>query len=123
MKYFLSSDCLLIGVQVFYVLWLSWLFVNTLDLFVVRIKINGKASECKLWWLNMLSQAYPEKFYYEGIQQDLSSPIQHQHLPVYFGNVCLRFIPVSIAFIMYVCVRERVFICQESFVHMHILTY
>ncbi|PVD23184.1 hypothetical protein C0Q70_16447 [Pomacea canaliculata] len=39
-------------------------------------------------------KAYPEKFYYEGIQQDLSSPIQHQHLPVYFGNVCLRFIPV-----------------------------
>lgn len=36
---------------------------------------------------------YPEKFYYEGIQ-DLNSPIQHQYLPVYFGNVCLRFIPV-----------------------------
>ena len=39
-------------------------------------------------------QAYPEKFYYEGIQ-DLQMPIQHQYLPVYFGNVCLRFIPVS----------------------------
>ncbi|KAK7495937.1 hypothetical protein BaRGS_00012927 [Batillaria attramentaria] len=38
-------------------------------------------------------KAYPEKFYYEGIQ-DLNSPIQHQYLPVYFGNVCLRFIPV-----------------------------
>lgn len=36
---------------------------------------------------------HPEKFYYEGIQ-DLNSPIQHQYLPVYFGNVCLRFIPV-----------------------------
>lgn len=36
---------------------------------------------------------YPEKFYFEGIQ-DLSSPIQHQYLPVYFGNVCLRFLPV-----------------------------
>ncbi|KAJ8305857.1 hypothetical protein KUTeg_016402 [Tegillarca granosa] len=35
---------------------------------------------------------YSEKFYYEGIQ-DLNSPIQHQYLPVYFGNVCLRFIP------------------------------
>ncbi|KAL8625637.1 hypothetical protein ACOMHN_043912 [Nucella lapillus] len=38
-------------------------------------------------------RAYPEKFYYEGIQ-DLNMPIQHQYLPVYFGNVCLRFIPV-----------------------------
>ncbi|KAK7100374.1 mediator of RNA polymerase II transcription subunit 23-like isoform X2 [Littorina saxatilis] len=38
-------------------------------------------------------KAYPEKFYYEGIQ-DLQMPIQHQYLPVYFGNVCLRFIPV-----------------------------
>ncbi|XP_013404828.1 mediator of RNA polymerase II transcription subunit 23 [Lingula anatina] len=36
---------------------------------------------------------YPEKFYYEGLQ-DLSSPSQHQYLPVYFGNVCLRFLPV-----------------------------
>ncbi|KAL3868089.1 hypothetical protein ACJMK2_040926 [Sinanodonta woodiana] len=36
---------------------------------------------------------YPEKFFYEGIQ-DLNCPIQHQYLPVYFGNVCLRFIPV-----------------------------
>ena len=38
-------------------------------------------------------RAYPEKFYFEGIQ-DLNSPIQHQYLPVYFGNVCLRFLPV-----------------------------
>ncbi|KAH3697073.1 hypothetical protein DPMN_084558 [Dreissena polymorpha] len=38
-------------------------------------------------------KAYPEKFFYEGIQ-DLNSPIQHQYLPVYFGNICLRFIPV-----------------------------
>ncbi|XP_012943009.1 mediator of RNA polymerase II transcription subunit 23 [Aplysia californica] len=36
---------------------------------------------------------YPEKFYYEG-PPDLSNPVQHQYLPVYFGNVCLRFIPV-----------------------------
>ncbi|CAG5128947.1 unnamed protein product, partial [Candidula unifasciata] len=36
---------------------------------------------------------YPEKFYYEGTQ-DLNNPIQHQYLPVYFGNVCLRFLPV-----------------------------
>ena len=38
-------------------------------------------------------KTYPEKFFYEGIQ-DLNNPIQHQYLPVYFGNVCLRFIPV-----------------------------
>ncbi|KAL4235920.1 Mediator of RNA polymerase II transcription subunit 23 [Mactra antiquata] len=38
-------------------------------------------------------KSYPEKFFYEGIQ-DLNSPIQHQYLPVYFGNICLRFIPV-----------------------------
>lgn len=67
----------------------------------------------------MLSQAYPEKFYYEGIQQDLSSPIQHQHLPVYFGNVCLRFIPVSIAFIMYVCVYESVYMPRVICSHAH----
>ncbi|KAK6167600.1 hypothetical protein SNE40_021588 [Patella caerulea] len=36
---------------------------------------------------------YPEKFFFEGIQ-DMNSPIQHQYLPVYFGNVCLRFLPV-----------------------------
>ncbi|KAH9498459.1 Mediator of RNA polymerase II transcription subunit 23 [Bulinus truncatus] len=36
---------------------------------------------------------YPEKFYNEGTQ-DLNNPLQHQYLPVYFGNVCLRFIPV-----------------------------
>lgn len=38
-------------------------------------------------------RSYPEKFFFEGIQ-DLNSPIQHQYLPVYFGNVCLRFLPV-----------------------------
>ena len=38
-------------------------------------------------------RAYPEKFFFEGIQ-DLNSPIQHQYLPIYFGNVCLRFLPV-----------------------------
>ena len=36
---------------------------------------------------------YQERFFYEG-PQDLSNPAQHQYLPVYFGNVCLRFIPV-----------------------------
>ena len=37
-------------------------------------------------------QKYPEKYIFDGMQ-DLSQ--QHQYLPVYFGNVCLRFIPVS----------------------------
>ncbi|KAL5016931.1 hypothetical protein ScPMuIL_006520 [Solemya velum] len=36
---------------------------------------------------------HQEKFYYEAMQ-DPNSPIQHQYLPMYFGNLCLRFIPV-----------------------------
>ncbi|XP_064625436.1 mediator of RNA polymerase II transcription subunit 23-like [Lineus longissimus] len=35
---------------------------------------------------------YPEKFFNEGVQ-DISNQSQ-QMLPVYFGNVCLRFLPV-----------------------------
>ncbi|CAH1789085.1 unnamed protein product [Owenia fusiformis] len=34
---------------------------------------------------------FPEKFYYNEGMPDQS---QHQYLPIYFGNVCLRFIPV-----------------------------
>jgi len=33
---------------------------------------------------------YPEKFAPEGILD----PASYQPLPVYFGNVCLRFLPV-----------------------------
>mgnify|MGYP003687736125 CR=1 FL=1 len=47
--------------------------------------------------ISFISYKYPEKFYFEGIQ-DLNSPIQHQYLPVYFGNVCLRFLPVKTNF-------------------------
>ncbi|GAB6022180.1 Mediator of RNA polymerase II transcription subunit 23 [Chamberlinius hualienensis] len=37
---------------------------------------------------------FPEKFFYET-QQDLGGQsAQQQNLPVYFGNVCLRFLPV-----------------------------
>lgn len=39
---------------------------------------------------------YPEKFAPEGVLEQTggaSSP--YQSLPVYFGNVCLRFLPVS----------------------------
>ncbi|KAL1455985.1 hypothetical protein WDU94_000744 [Cyamophila willieti] len=36
---------------------------------------------------------YPEKFAPEGIL-DQSGPSTYQSLPVYFGNVCLRFLPV-----------------------------
>ncbi|KAK2179642.1 hypothetical protein NP493_478g01045 [Ridgeia piscesae] len=37
---------------------------------------------------------YPEKFYFEGLQDISCQPSQHQYLPIYFGNVCLRFLPV-----------------------------
>ncbi|XP_015604323.1 mediator of RNA polymerase II transcription subunit 23 isoform X1 [Cephus cinctus] len=38
---------------------------------------------------------YPEKFAPEGIMEQTSGgPSQYQSLPVYFGNVCLRFLPV-----------------------------
>ncbi|ELT94621.1 hypothetical protein CAPTEDRAFT_178592 [Capitella teleta] len=38
-------------------------------------------------------RTYPERFYYDGAQ-DISQASQHQYLPVYFGNLCLRFLPV-----------------------------
>lgn len=37
---------------------------------------------------------YPEKFYFEGLQDLSGQSQQHTYLPVYFGNICLRFIPV-----------------------------
>ncbi|KAL1770137.1 mediator of RNA polymerase II transcription subunit 23 isoform X2 [Sigmodon hispidus] len=39
---------------------------------------------------------YPEKLYFEGLaeQVDPPVPIQSPYLPIYFGNVCLRFLPV-----------------------------
>ncbi|XP_070556294.1 mediator of RNA polymerase II transcription subunit 23-like isoform X2 [Ptychodera flava] len=39
---------------------------------------------------------YPEKFYFEGLQDYCGYVNQttHQYLPIYFGNVCLRFLPV-----------------------------
>ncbi|XP_020291253.1 mediator of RNA polymerase II transcription subunit 23 [Pseudomyrmex gracilis] len=38
---------------------------------------------------------FPEKFAPEGIMEQTSGgPSQYQSLPVYFGNVCLRFLPV-----------------------------
>lgn len=37
---------------------------------------------------------YPEKFYFEGLQDLSAQSTQHTYLPVYFGNVCLRFLPV-----------------------------
>ncbi|XP_012057151.1 PREDICTED: mediator of RNA polymerase II transcription subunit 23 [Atta cephalotes] len=38
---------------------------------------------------------FPEKFAPEGIMEQTSGgPSQYQNLPVYFGNVCLRFLPV-----------------------------
>ena len=40
-------------------------------------------------------QKFPEKFYFEGLQ-DMNPQPQPQYLPIYFGNVCLRFLPVSL---------------------------
>uniref|UniRef100_A0A3P9PB18 Mediator of RNA polymerase II transcription subunit 23 n=1 Tax=Poecilia reticulata TaxID=8081 RepID=A0A3P9PB18_POERE len=39
---------------------------------------------------------YPEKLYFEGLAEQVSPPLQlqAQYLPIYFGNVCLRFLPV-----------------------------
>uniref|UniRef100_UPI00358E3817 mediator of RNA polymerase II transcription subunit 23 isoform X2 n=1 Tax=Myxine glutinosa TaxID=7769 RepID=UPI00358E3817 len=39
---------------------------------------------------------YPEKLYFEGLTEQVSppTPVQPQYLPIYFGNVCLRFLPV-----------------------------
>uniref|UniRef100_A0A8C5NER4 Mediator of RNA polymerase II transcription subunit 23 n=1 Tax=Gouania willdenowi TaxID=441366 RepID=A0A8C5NER4_GOUWI len=39
---------------------------------------------------------YPEKLYFEGLADQVSPPmqLQPQYLPIYFGNVCLRFLPV-----------------------------
>ncbi|XP_004083784.2 mediator of RNA polymerase II transcription subunit 23 isoform X2 [Oryzias latipes] len=39
---------------------------------------------------------YPEKLYFEGLADQVNPPIQQQpqYLPIYFGNVCLRFLPV-----------------------------
>ncbi|KAM9839926.1 mediator of RNA polymerase II transcription subunit 23 isoform 3-T3 [Aulostomus maculatus] len=42
------------------------------------------------------AQKYPEKLYFEGLADQVNPPmhLQHQYLPIYFGNVCLRFLPV-----------------------------
>ncbi|TKS76045.1 Mediator of RNA polymerase II transcription subunit 23 [Collichthys lucidus] len=39
---------------------------------------------------------YPEKLYFEGLADQVNPPmqLQPQYLPIYFGNVCLRFLPV-----------------------------
>ncbi|XP_023606036.1 mediator of RNA polymerase II transcription subunit 23 isoform X8 [Myotis lucifugus] len=41
-------------------------------------------------------QKYPEKLYFEGLAEQVDPPVQIQspYLPIYFGNVCLRFLPV-----------------------------
>uniref|UniRef100_A0A3Q3JPP4 Mediator of RNA polymerase II transcription subunit 23 n=1 Tax=Monopterus albus TaxID=43700 RepID=A0A3Q3JPP4_MONAL len=39
---------------------------------------------------------YPEKLYFEGLADQVNPPmqLQPQYLPIYFGNVCLRFLPI-----------------------------
>ncbi|GFY44212.1 mediator of RNA polymerase II transcription subunit 23 [Trichonephila inaurata madagascariensis] len=39
----------------------------------------------------MFHRVYQEKFYFEGLR-DFNA--QHTYIPIYFGNVCLRFLPV-----------------------------
>jgi len=40
-------------------------------------------------------EQFPERFYYEGILESNNLPVQSpEYLPTYFGNVCLRFLPV-----------------------------
>ena len=41
------------------------------------------------------SQKYPEKLYFEGLfEANNDRPPPTKYLPMYFGNVCLRFLPV-----------------------------
>ena len=46
--------------------------------------------------LTFTSQTYPERFYFEGLLESAGTSVPTvQYLPIYFGNVCLRFLPVS----------------------------
>lgn len=41
-------------------------------------------------------QSYPERFYFEGLLESAGASVPTlPYLPIYFGNVCLRFLPVS----------------------------
>lgn len=41
-------------------------------------------------------QSYPERFYFEGLLESVGASVPTlPYLPIYFGNVCLRFLPVS----------------------------
>ena len=39
-------------------------------------------------------QKYPERLFYEGLQLATGLNPQHPYMPIYYGNVCLRLIPV-----------------------------
>ena len=42
-------------------------------------------------------QSYPERFYFEGLLESAGASVPTvQYLPIYFGNVCMRFLPVSV---------------------------
>ena len=48
-----------------------------------------------------LLQQFPENFFYEGILTTNNVPVPSnllEYLPTYFGNICLRFIPVRVFF-------------------------
>lgn len=42
----------------------------------------------------LFHRMHPEKFYFEGLHDLTAQSSQHTYLPVYFGNVCVRFLPV-----------------------------
>lgn len=55
-------------------------------------------------------QSYPERFYFEGLLEFAGASVPTvQYLPIYFGNVCLRFLPVSTQ-----ALRKRIF-CKKCY--------
>jgi len=57
-------------------------------------------------------QKFPEKYFYEMIPEMAEQP-HHQYLPVYFGNVCLRFLPVLKSTLLF-SVTDFGLICVEE---------
>ena len=64
----------------------------------LSVSVNTPYWTLKYLSSNVLFQSYPERFYFEGLLESagaLASAPTVQYLPIYFGNVCLRFLPVS----------------------------
>lgn len=70
--------------------------------FKVRVKKFVEDNTAQHWNQNdwhdrhiAYHEQFPEKFYYEGILEANKLQVQSpEYLPTYFGNICLRFIPV-----------------------------